>query len=175
MPGQIQDAQFLKFLEKIGRERLVSFTTRDLLVLDLIHRDQKICEDLKPSIANLAEEGIIEKAGRGRGTRYILSRQFYKFLGKSGVYTRKKGLDRSTNKALLLKHIQENEEEGSRLQELLQVIPSLSRDQIQSLIKELKADGHIHLVGHTKAGRWYSEPPGRIASKKRYKTKKTQF
>ena len=30
---------------------------------------------------------------------------FYKMVNEKGDYTRKKGLDRETNKALLLKHI----------------------------------------------------------------------
>jgi ATP-dependent DNA helicase RecG len=104
--GQIQDPQFLRFLEKIGQERLATFTTPDLLVLDLIHREQPVSQDLKPRLPVLADQGIIEKIGRGRGTRYILSRQFYRFLRQKGVYTRKRGLDRETNKALLLNHIQ---------------------------------------------------------------------
>ena len=36
--GQVQDPQFLRFLEKIGQERLALFNTHDFLVLDLIHR-----------------------------------------------------------------------------------------------------------------------------------------
>lgn len=157
LPGQIQDAQFLRFLEKIGRERFVSFTTQDLLILDLINREQKISEELKPGIGHLAEEGIIEKAGRGRGVRYILSRQFYKFLGKSGVYTRKKGLDRETNKALLLKHLRDSGSEGSVIAELLQVLPFLSHRQVQRLMQELKSESRAYTEGKGRALRWYAE------------------
>ena len=35
--GDIQDERFLRFLEKIGRESLNSFTTQDFLTLDLVH------------------------------------------------------------------------------------------------------------------------------------------
>ena len=37
-----------------------------------------------------------------------MSRRFHASIGKGGEYTRRKGLDRDTNKALLLKHITEN-------------------------------------------------------------------
>jgi ATP-dependent DNA helicase RecG len=153
--GQIQDPQFLRFLEKIGQETVATFTTHDLLVLDLIHREQPVSQDLRPRLSVLAGQGIIEKVGRGRGTRYILSRQFYSFLGQKGVYTRKRGLDRETNKALLLKHIRDNQKEGSRFQDLAQVLPSLSRDQVQKLLLELKAEGRVYNVGRTRAARWY--------------------
>lgn len=52
------------------------------------------------------------KKHRGRN-KYVLSRGLYEVSGKSGVYTRKIGLDRDTNKELLLKHIRENGENGT--------------------------------------------------------------
>jgi len=61
----------------------------------------------------------------------LLSRRFYRHLGKAGVYTRKRGLDRETNKALLVKHIEDNQAGGSRMEELRQVLPALARSQIQ--------------------------------------------
>lgn len=157
--GEIQDPQFLRFLEQIGRERLAAFTTQDFLVLDLIHREQSVPEALRSRLPALAEQGVIEIIGRGKNARYILSRGFHSFLGKKGVYTRKKGLDRETNKALLLKHIQDNQIEGSRLNELVQVLPALSSDQVQGLLRALRLEGRIHKIGHTKGTRWY---PGRM-------------
>jgi len=115
LKGEVQDARFLRFLEHIGKEMLVSFTTEDLLVLDLLRREQSIPEKLKSRLLGLRERGVIETVGRGRGIRNILSRRFYNFLGEKGVYTRKRGLDRETNKALLLRHIQDNKRTGSPL------------------------------------------------------------
>lgn len=153
--GEIQDPRFLRFLEQVGKETLASFTTQDLLVLDRLHREQPITEPLKSRLVALAEQGVIERVGRGKGVRYILSRRLYGFLGKKGVYTRKRGLDRETNKELLLKHIRDNRRAGSQLEELAQVLPALSRHQVQSLLRELKAEGRLHNVGRTRAARWY--------------------
>jgi ATP-dependent DNA helicase RecG len=86
----------------------------------------------------------------------MLCQKYYLYAGKSGVYTRKKGLDRETNKELLLKHIRANS--GSRLSDLCQVLPSLSEDQIRTLIKELKRNDLIHVRGKTKAGLWFFGP-----------------
>lgn len=159
--GEIQDPEFLRFLEEIGQERMATFSTDDFLVIDLVHREQTVPASLKPRVEHLLEQGIIERLGRGRGVRLLLSQRFYRRLGKAGVYTRKRGLDRETNKALLLKHIQDNRKEGSPLQELKQVLPALSRDQVQKLLQDLKIAGHIHKVGDTKASRWY---PGSLPS-----------
>jgi len=113
---------------------------------------------LKDRLGFLKDRGIIELTGRGRGAKPILSRRFYAFLGKKGVYTRKRGLDRETNKALLLQHIQHFRQEGSRLQDLKQVLPQLTHDQIQKLMRELKDDGKVHMIGTTNSARWFPGP-----------------
>ena len=139
----------------------------DFLVLDLVHHEQPVPEELRPRLHTLVEQGTIEMVGRGRGARYILSRQFYGFLGKKGVYTRKRGLDRETNKALLLKHITDSSTVGNGLSELLQVLPALSHSQVQKLLRELKDEGRIFSTGRTRAGRWYAGRPSRSIAPKR--------
>lgn len=158
LQGEIQDPQFLRFMEQIGRERLATFTTEDFLIIDLVHREQPLPSEMKKRLTVLVELGVIEAVGRGRGTRYILSRRFFEFMGKRGVYTRKKGLDHETNKSLLLQHIQDNRSDGSQFGELVQVLPALSKHQIQALLRKLQADGQIHPVGKTKGARWFPGP-----------------
>ena len=153
--GEIQDPEFLRFLEEIGQEQVATFGLDDLLVVDLVHREQSVPDDLQSRVNHLLEQGIIERVGRGRGVRLMLSRRFYRYIGKVGTYTRKRGLDRETNKALLLKHIRDNRKSGSQLKELVQVLPSLSYVQVQKLLQELRIKGQIHKVGNTSAARWY--------------------
>jgi ATP-dependent DNA helicase RecG len=153
--GEIQDPDFLRFLEQIGQERLASFSTEDFLFIDMVHRELPLPDYLLHRAKHLLELGVIERIGRGRGTRYILSRRFYTFLGKRGVYTRQKGLDRETNKSLLLRHIRAVSATGARLPELQQVLPSLSRHQVQNLMRDLKSEGLVRVCGKTKAARWF--------------------
>jgi ATP-dependent DNA helicase RecG len=105
------------------------------------------------------DQGIIERIGRGRGVRYLLSRRFYRFLGRPGAYTRRRGLDRETNKELLLRHIEESGAEGATLGELCQVLPSLSRDQVRTLLRELRQAGRVQIRGKTKGARWLQADP----------------
>jgi ATP-dependent DNA helicase RecG len=158
LPGDIQDPNFLRFLEKIGQERLRSFSIEDFLILDLIQREKIVPSKWQSNVKHLIEAGILEKYGRGRGVRYLFSRRYYSFIGKSGAYTRKLGLDRETNKELLLKHIVAYKHIGSRLQELMQVLPMLSKDQVQKLVKELKLQGLIFNKGTTRSALWYPIP-----------------
>ena len=153
--GQIQDPEFLRYLEEIGRERLAAFATEDFLALDLVHREQPVPKFLRPRLEPLLDQGVIERIGRGRGVRYLLSRRFYRFVGRPGVYTRRRGLDRETNKALVLKHIQDSGAAGATFAELQEVLPGLSRDQVQTLLRQLKREGRIRVEGATKGARWF--------------------
>ena len=155
--GEVQDPRFLQFLEKVGRETLELFSTADFLLIDHIHRERRVPDQLQNRLQSLVEKGAVERFGRGRGVKYILSRRYYKMVDEKGAYTRKKGLDRETNKALLLKHIKENRDSGSRLKELMQVLPALTMPQVQTLLRELKSEGEIHKVGRTRAALWYPD------------------
>ena len=155
--GEVQDPRFLQFLEKVGRETLSLFSTADFLLIDHIHRACRIPDHLQNRLQSLVEKGVVERFGRGRGVKYILSRRYYKMVDEKGAYTRKKGLDRETNKALLLKHIKDNRGSGSRLKELMQVLPALTMPQVQTLLRELKSGGKIHKVGRTRGALWYPD------------------
>lgn len=157
LDGEVQDPAFLRFLEKIGADRVGAWSTQDFLVLDLVRRGEKTPEELRPTLNTLLGQHVVERIGTGRGVRYLLARRYYVIAGKKGVYTRDRGLDRSTNKALLLKHIRDNAAEGARLAELAQVLPALSEGRIQRLLRELKAEGSAVVVGRTKGARWFPE------------------
>jgi ATP-dependent DNA helicase RecG len=94
-------------------------------------------------------------AGRGRGVKHFLSKRLYVALDDRGSYTRRRGLDRETNKTLLLKHITEYASEGSPLRDLCQVLPQVSYAQVRRLLSELQAERRAHMKGKTKGARWF--------------------
>ncbi|MBI4880551.1 MAG: transcriptional regulator [Planctomycetes bacterium] len=158
--GEIQDPAFLRFLEEIGQERAAAFTTEDLLVIDLIHREEAIPAFLAPRLKVLRDQSVLERVGRGRGTRHLLSQRFYRFLGQGGAYTRRRGLDRETNKALLARHIEGSAASGATFSELQQVLPALSRNQIQNLLRELRDQHRIRVQGTRRWARWFPSASG---------------
>ena len=160
--GEVQNPEFLSFLGAVGTSRLQSFSPEDLWILHLISREEHIPAALTGRIKRLADMGIVERVGVGRGTKHILSRSLYTYMNKKGEYTRKKGLDRATNKALLLKHIIDNGSTGTRFSELRQVLPSLTRGSISSLLIELRSEGKIHSIGVTRNARWYPTEDDRL-------------
>jgi ATP-dependent DNA helicase RecG len=150
--GIVQDPAFLRFLSKVGDERQRSFSVEDFLVLDLLRREQPVPDQLTPRLPALRDAGVVELLSRGRGTRYILSKKFYDFSGKRGSYTRKRGLDRETNKELIVQHLKHHRQ-GTIL-EFEEVLPALTRYQIHSLLKELRRETRVAYVGPKKGGHW---------------------
>ena len=149
--GEVQNPAFIRFLERVGEERLVGFTTQDFLVLDYLQREQAVAECLRDRLPNLVRLGVLEKAGRGR---HILSRNLYAQLGQKGTYTRVRGLGDPENMALLYRHICDNQEQGSPFADLAQVLPSLSERRVKYLLKRLKDEGKVEPKGGRRWARW---------------------
>lgn len=159
MNGTVQDPAFVRFVEKVSKETTAIFSTHDWMLLAAAARGEKFPKGPEARAARLLDLGLIEKV---KGRNYMLSRKYYEFVGKKGAYTRKKGLDREQNLALLLKHIEENKATGSKLEELCQVLPALPASHVKSLLQTLKTRKQVHSVGKTKQGRWF---PGSAESK----------
>lgn len=155
LEGSVQNPAFVRFLERLGEERLRHFSTYDFLALDAICRDQPLTEPMRARLPGLIESGAIEAQGRGRGVRHHLSRALYAAIGQKGVYTRRKGLDHETNKALMMQHLAGNAAVGAPLSELCQVLPAQSTSSVQRLLRELRTEGRVILRGSRKGARWY--------------------
>jgi ATP-dependent DNA helicase RecG len=154
--GTVSNPAFLRFLERLGEERLAGFNTRDLLILDSLQREETVPEDLRGRMRRLLEEGVVESIGRGRGARYLLSRRFYAAMGQRGAYTRRRGLDREENKALLHRHLKDCGSAGSPMAELEQVLPARSRAQVRRFLDELRRDGRVRLEGSRRWAKWFA-------------------
>jgi ATP-dependent DNA helicase RecG len=152
MNGLVLDVQFLEYLQKISDELQVGFTTHDFIFLDHLHRDIPIPEQLKERSKLLLDCGVIERITK---SKFILSKRFYLMTGQKGTYTRKKGLDRETNKQLLLKHITENADHGVKMEEFLQILPEYSRNQIKVLLREIQKENIITCVGSKRGSLWF--------------------
>ena len=110
---------------------------------------------MKIRIPALIEVGAVESQGRGKGQRFFLSRELYKEMGSPGSYTRLKGLDHETNKALLLKHLQDAGAAGAPIRDFEGVLPAQSRTNIRRMLTELRKEGRVDLQGNSRAQRWF--------------------
>lgn len=150
--GLILDKEMLSVIRRISEKDSEMLSTEDFLAINALYHSQPLDRKMQERLPRLTDMGIVEHIGR---KKYVLARSLYAATGKSGVYTRRVGLDRDTNKELLMKHIRKNNAIGTPFKELQQVLPGLSRGQIQVLMRELRADGKIICIGKTSAARWF--------------------
>lgn len=153
--GVVQDEVFVTFLERIAAEKGVRFSVADLVVLDAVNRDLDIPEQVRARLTDLLASGAIERIDRNK---LVLSRSFYVLKGRAGEYTRRAGLDRETRKELLLKHIAGTGDKGAPFDELSQVLPNASRNELKVLLREIKDAGRAHTRGTTRSARWHAGP-----------------
>lgn len=151
--GLVLDTKMLSLINRIETDRLEMLSTGDFLTINALYHEERLSKSLRPNLKRLEDMGLVEHVGRNK---YVLARNLYAAAGKSGVHTRLVGLDRETNKELLLKHIQKSGESGTPFKKLQQVLPGHSRGQIQTLMRELRSEGRIYCTGNTNAAKWFS-------------------
>lgn len=149
--GLVLDKNILLLINKIGEETYSLFSTEEFLIINYLAHNQKIPSELQKQTRRLLDLGLIEKIGRNN---YILARQFYEVLGKPGLHTRRRGLDRDENKELILKHLKQSPQ-GTKMAILQQVLPSKTRSQIQVFLRELRRDGKVYNIGKTSSTLWF--------------------
>lgn len=149
--GLVMDKEMLAVIKKIGEDRLETFSTGDFIAVNEIYHERKLTGNLKGSIKKLRDLGIIEHIGRGK---YVIARGLYAAAGKTGVYTRIVGLDKETNKELIMAHIRKSGVKGTRFGELGQVLPNLSANQLKVLVQELRQEDKIYSTGKGAGAFW---------------------
>ncbi len=150
--GIVIDKEMISVIKRICDKYSESLSTLDFLIIDALYNNKKLNDKMYKRINHLVDIGIVEHIGR---RKYILAQSLYKSVGKAGVHTRIAGLDRNTNKELILKHIRDNNDTGATFNELSQVIPNLDDNQLKGLVRELKNEGKIYCKGKTKGARWF--------------------
>lgn len=129
----------------IKKEKILN--DKELLILNKIKMNQKI--EAGDIVNNLLELGLIESLGQ---KKYTLSKQYYRRMDKRGEYTRKRGLDKETNKSLILDHLKKWKK--GYMYEFRDVFKGeLQKSKINMYLDELKKEDKIELIGNPQAAR----------------------
>lgn len=155
----IVDGTIIRLMNAIGESTLSSFSTEDFLCVRAVLLGEKLSIALKRRVGRLVDLGVLERVGRNK---VLVSRKYYKSIGKAGTFTRLKGLDASTNKELLKEHMRSMGNPGIKLADFQGVLPSLDIRQIQWLIRDLQKKNQVFAKGRTKSARWFLVKDGEI-------------
>lgn len=155
IPAKLVDEDFVKFFEDAINKRGASLSAREILELEMIRTGEKRA-DLQFR-DKFIELGLIEKYGRGRGQKFVLSHKYYSANGRAGEHTRITGLSREMRRATILQHLKKNH--GVTNKELQDAMPDMKAEEISSLLKGMKKDDLITYEGSSpRWGHWKLKP-----------------
>jgi ATP-dependent DNA helicase RecG len=147
--ASIKDPEFIRYIQR-ANIAAIPLSISDLVLLEKIRAGTKVGAS-DGNIGKLLEANLIEPYGRGRGYKYILSKQYYTATDKRGEYTRIKGLDKGTNKQLILTHLQHHKKGYAA--DFMAALKNVKRPTLNQYLKELQNEGQIELVGNRRIGR----------------------
>ena len=150
IPAQIKDKDFIFFLERVARSKQIILSFEEIYELEKI-REQLTIPKLK-YMDKFLDLGIIEKVGKTRGTKYILSHEYYVQEGKAGIHTRLTGLSRDQKKELILNHLRKNKK--GVMKDFLDAFPDLKQPDLNNLLQELKRAEKVIHAGPKRSGHW---------------------
>ena len=144
--AQIQDLEFITYLEKVVQETNVKLSTKDYVLLERVRQGFYHALTEHPGLQHLVELGLVEKARSGKFTKPMLSKRFYVAFDKRGEYTRQKGLAKNTNLELILSYLEHHKKGYAK--DIEQVLPHIARTTINRYFIELTRQGKIEMIGN---------------------------
>lgn len=145
IPAKIKDLNFVYYLQKIEKEKHMQIDeVKDFIDLEKIRTEGRI--ENKEKLSYFYKSGIVEKIGRSRGQKYILSKNFYDFIDQRGEYTRKKWLSKEQQKEVLMNYFRQHKK-GQKADFVKLFENKLNDKQIFTLLDELRSDEMIYFDG----------------------------
>lgn len=120
---------------------------RRLTIADLISDTKKTKQSTRTALEKLAEAGLVEAHGTGRGRTYTLSAKVYRRAGQKSAYVRQAGFDNIQQTQMVLSYIDKH---GSIKRSEAAELCRISNDQAHRLLNKMKEKGIIVQKGQTK-------------------------
>jgi ATP-dependent DNA helicase RecG len=150
LPANLEDPEFVKFIERIENEKQDILPFEAILEMEHIRTTWTVSHpEYKEKLISL---WLIEHIWHGRGTRYILSRKYYQESWKSVEFTRLVGLDRDLKKEYILKYIEQHGQGGKS--DFISLLKDSSDVDIQNFLQELRKEWKIEFYGSKRSWFW---------------------
>ncbi|MBR9701626.1 hypothetical protein GOV13_01765 [Candidatus Pacearchaeota archaeon] len=140
--GMVHDTRFARYVSRVAIDKNKELNYKELMVLMMIKEGKKVPPG--ELTENLFSLGLIEKIG---SKKYILSKKYYSHIGKTGEYTRRKGLDKPKNKELILEHLR-NHKKGY-MKDFMEIFSGeIPHGTVSNWVFELRNEGKIEFIGN---------------------------
>ena len=145
--AQVQDLQFIRYLDKVAKDVGIALSASDYVLLEQVRLGQVDSMSSDLGLGKLSAAGIIEIARSGRYAKPMLAKRFYSAMNKSGEYTRQRGLDVQQKKQLILTHLKNFPK--AYINDIDEALGfAVKRSTLNNYLKDLKEEEKIEFIGN---------------------------
>jgi ATP-dependent DNA helicase RecG len=151
----VEDKAFTLFIKQIQQNRKdeEKLGVQEIIVLNRVRKGiEKSLLD-KRVLQRLEREGLLERVGKTKSQRIILSKEYYVFTGKEGEYSEGKHIDEFQIGIIVMKHLKEFGKGKMKDFEFL-LRKFISRDQIRYSIANMVKNGKLNKKGKGKSAEY---------------------
>lgn len=158
LSSEIEDVAFALFLEAMQKElpeeqRLSVF---EIVALNQIREDNH-ANLPTDTLQSLLKKGMIEKRGRTKGTHYVLSKTYYEYSGKEGLYSKDSRWNEKQALVCILGHFEHFKR--AKMKDFVAVLEShMTRRQIRLLVDQFVEQKCLLRVGKGSATHYEVHP-----------------
>jgi len=142
----VKDRAFALFLKHVQKEQKVKLSVKEIIELEKI-RSGKTREQLEDSIVEILHtKGLIEKVGKSKRVKYILSKEYYKFTGQTGKYTSQIEVNEFSVLLEIREHL--NKFSKSKIGDFVDIFNNrLTRSQVRYLVSKFIEQEYLTMTG----------------------------
>jgi len=158
LSSEIEDVAFALFLEAMQKElpeeqRLSVF---EIVALNQI-REESHANLPADTLQSLLSKGMIERRGRTKGTHYVLSKTYYEYSGKEGLYSKDSRWNEKQALVCILGHFEHFKR--AKMKDFVAVLEShMTRRQIRMLVDQFVEQKCLLRVGKGSATHYEVHP-----------------
>ncbi len=158
-PADKELAGFIAEARRDGQE----FSLEDLITLHEIRLERRITtaraaelfqvnqHEARAALNQLADRGLVEARGDGKGRTYHLAAALYDQLGESVQYVRARGFDDIQQEQMVLTFIDRH---GSITRRDTSVLCQIEPERASRLLRRLRDEGKLNLLGEKRSSRY---------------------
>lgn len=108
-------------------------------------------DEARSVLNSLAERGLLESRGEGRGRTYHLAAELYREMGESAAYVRTRGFDPIQQEQMILTYVARH---GSIARAEAAELCRIAPDQASRLLRRLARTGRLSMTGSRRTARY---------------------
>lgn len=142
----VKDKAFALFIKHAHKDLKINLSVDEIIELEKIRAESDRNNLNFDVIQTLLNKGLVEKFGKGRGIKFILSKEYYEFTGQKGKYTSQKDVDTGTILLEIIKHLEEFK--TSKIGDFVDIFKNrLSRSQVRYVVSKFVDDKFLSREG----------------------------